>query len=660
MEKIYVAAIDFGTENSGVVFGGNSPDIINNHYTSCDEFGYAKMRTAMFVRKDLLSKIASCTDSDCKIMGVTTDCDSDENLIVGGETKTRGVSRAVDGVEPDEWVYFEYFKMPLYKGDTKIQGSNGESYSIEDVISLILRAFKLRTLKKMATWHDGMSLDEINARVKWGVTIPTIWEDSQKQIMKRAAKRALGLPEGEDVIALLEPEGAAFSFAEEGNQCNSAVGQSGCIGMQNGEKFIVIDCGGGTTDIVIEKVARRDNVTSYEEVTSAKGRASGGADIDKAFYELLAKKIASLDNGGTVFDPYEDYLLKFRKSKDTNGLGWHGIEAAWKKLKHSPSFLKRVSDEYLALPDSYWKWLERNHPSVKIPLDRLGSYKQIKFTNGELLSVVQPTVNEIVQKVDEVWSKESDLDYVFLAGGLSGLGLLREAVADLVGRRAAIKKARLVCESTDGKAAYLPGGSIMRGAAYLLYFERSIRRRPSRYYYVATHCPIDTTSSETIVKSIASSVLDSIYETYDDDTARSEAFDRLDFVNTFDSEMSKLKPDVLKDDEGTFVRLYLPICVPDLLASTHKHGFRPASKEQETIKVTIYSSHKYCVLWREGDPDIRDEGSVTISCKGIDSFNSEVDFNDCMKKDLEMIIFEGKSKHEIKRLKFSVDLKVGR
>ncbi len=144
------------------------------------------------------------------------------------------------------------------------------------------------------------------------------------------------------------------------------------------------------------------------------------------------------------------------------------------------------------------------------------------------------------------------------------------------------------------------------------------------------------------------------------DSSQSEALERLDFMNTIKCEMSRLEPDVLKDDEGTFVRLYLPICVPGLLASTYKSSFRPGSREQETIEYTIYSSHKYCVLWREGDPDIRDEGTVMISCKGIDSFDSEVDFNDCMKKDLEMIIFNGKSKQEIKRLKFSVDLTVGR
>ena len=68
----------------------------------------------------------------------------------------------------------------------------------------------------------------------WVVTLPAIWDDSAKEIMLEAAKRA-GLPVGSRFTVALEPEAAALYCRKKLNEVERQM-------FQTGAHFLVVDC----------------------------------------------------------------------------------------------------------------------------------------------------------------------------------------------------------------------------------------------------------------------------------------------------------------------------------------------------------------------------------------------------------------------------------
>ena len=188
MAKI-VAAIDFGTANSGVVWGVNGEGIIQSfQYVNRTRVnGYAKTRTSLLVKKSLMSRIAYAGD-DFSIYGVNDG--SDVDVYYGNDVPTVGRPNIIHAHDERNWVLFDYFKMKLHNNSSaepSIKGSDDVEYKLVHVIGLYLRCLKRATMKAIndnggsVAAHIGM--DDI----KWGVTIPTIWGDRAKKTMGDAA-----------------------------------------------------------------------------------------------------------------------------------------------------------------------------------------------------------------------------------------------------------------------------------------------------------------------------------------------------------------------------------------------------------------------------------------------------------------------------------------
>ena len=104
--------------------------------------------------------------------------------------------------------------------------------------------------------------------VQWVITVPAIWNDKAKQQMRVAARNA-GLPESvlpntslfpfflsfkrnfihqfdisKDLILALEPEAAALCCRQNKKE----------LKFTPGIKYMVVDCGGGTVDIVVHEI----------------------------------------------------------------------------------------------------------------------------------------------------------------------------------------------------------------------------------------------------------------------------------------------------------------------------------------------------------------------------------------------------------------------
>jgi hypothetical protein len=98
--------------------------------------------------------------------------------------------------------------------------------------------------------------------VRWCATVPAIWTERQKSIMRRALRLA-GLPDDDErVILALEPEAAAHEALLRGYKLNVDAGSDDGTAdslRAPGARFMVVDAGGGTVDLTAYQVRRQPN-----------------------------------------------------------------------------------------------------------------------------------------------------------------------------------------------------------------------------------------------------------------------------------------------------------------------------------------------------------------------------------------------------------------
>ncbi|CAO3643030.1 unnamed protein product [Cunninghamella echinulata] len=118
------------------------------------------------------------------------------------------------------------------------------------------------------------------------ITVPAIWSDQAKALMREACVKA-GIIHHRDPLDRLtlisEPEAAALYCERKCDISN----------LKHDDKFMIIDAGGGTVDLIIYQVHQPDasKTRTLKEVTSGYGGICGSSDIDKNLRKLLLDKI---------------------------------------------------------------------------------------------------------------------------------------------------------------------------------------------------------------------------------------------------------------------------------------------------------------------------------------------------------------------------------
>jgi molecular chaperone DnaK (HSP70) len=128
--------------------------------------------------------------------------------------------------------------------------------------------------------------------VKWCLTVPAIWTDYQKQLMREAAIAA-GMPDDDKRLQLvIEHEAAAYHARVSGVRTAHASGRRARL-MTRGSRFLVADCGGGTVDIT---AYRTDSRNRLEEIGRECGGKFGSEYVNQAFLSgVLAKRFGSCE-----------------------------------------------------------------------------------------------------------------------------------------------------------------------------------------------------------------------------------------------------------------------------------------------------------------------------------------------------------------------------
>jgi hypothetical protein len=110
--------------------------------------------------------------------------------------------------------------------------------------------------------------------IRWCLTVPAIWDDADRALMRKAAVRA-GLPDDENRLLLaIEPEAAALYCALRNTHVLGTADERELLSLGGrASRFMVVDCGGGTIDITAYKVGRApDGSARLSEI----GQPGGG------------------------------------------------------------------------------------------------------------------------------------------------------------------------------------------------------------------------------------------------------------------------------------------------------------------------------------------------------------------------------------------------
>ncbi|XP_052257141.1 heat shock 70 kDa protein 12A-like isoform X2 [Dreissena polymorpha] len=170
------------------------------------------------------------------------------------------------------WRLFEQFKMKLFTRNTsisknfEIKDNHGKTKLALDIFADALRYMAEHIKKEIHARVPGFDDD-----IHWVITVPAIWSTMSRTFMRVAAQKA-GI-QNERLSLALEPEAAAICC-----KCESS------LELQAGKRFMIVDIGGGTTDIAVCEV---NEGTSLKELHQPSGGDFGGINVDQKFIELF-------------------------------------------------------------------------------------------------------------------------------------------------------------------------------------------------------------------------------------------------------------------------------------------------------------------------------------------------------------------------------------
>ncbi|XP_070833609.1 heat shock 70 kDa protein 12A isoform X5 [Chaetodon trifascialis] len=351
----------------------------------------------------------------------------------------------LDPSESKQWLYLEKFKMKLHTTanlsiDTDLHAANGKRVKALDIFAYALAFFKEQALKELSD-QTGSEFD--NNDVRWVITVPAIWKMPAKQFMREAAyKSALVSRENpEQLIISLEPEAASIycrklrlhQMVDLGTQTTqngfSPTDNLGS-GMTQGDRYVVVDCGGGTVDLTVHQIRLPEG--HLKELYKASGGPYGSLGIDYEFEKLLCK----------IFG--QDFIDQFKIKRPA---AWVDLMIAFESRKRAAA-PDRTNPLNINLPFSFIDYYKKfrghsvEHALRKSNVDfvKWSSQGMLRMSPDAMNLLFKPTIDHIIQHLTELFEKPevSDIKFLFLVGGFAESPLLQQAVQNMLQGRSRI------------------------------------------------------------------------------------------------------------------------------------------------------------------------------------------------------------------------------
>ncbi|KAH0425591.1 hypothetical protein CcaCcLH18_10837 [Colletotrichum camelliae] len=416
-----IVGIDFGTTFSGVAFAfatnNEAKEDIITEWPGAGSYTKQKIPTVLYY------------DQYQKVVGWGPDIA--DALAPTGYPKP--------GVQKVEW-----FKLQLMlSGNTYIDPINlpplPPGKSEIDVAADYL--FKLRQAMRSAlqkTLGEVFNREERN--IRYYLTVPAIWNDAGKAATRAAAIQAGFLRDENDnrLTLVSEPEAAAIFCSK-----------TGLLNLKVHDAVLIVDCGGGTVDLIAYEV-EDENPFTVAECTAGSGDSCGSTALNRNFSNILRTKIRKMklpDGSKTAGRVYAKCIMDFenRIKADfrNNGQKWAvdvGIEAEFPEAG--------IEEGYMT------------------------------FTNEEILQCFEPVVNRILELVRNqiiaIQAQNRTLQNILVVGGFGASEYLFQQIKLHVPPQFQSK----VVRPMDSVAA------IVKGAVTAGITERVVTHRVARRHYL--------------------------------------------------------------------------------------------------------------------------------------------------------------------------------
>ncbi|KAI9336880.1 hypothetical protein BD770DRAFT_422631 [Pilaira anomala] len=283
-------------------------------------------------------------------------------------------------------------------------------------------------------------------QARFCLTVPAMWSDKSKQIMREAAIQA-GLINSTDhrdrLMLISEPEAAALYCEKTCDKFN----------MQHGDEFMICDAGGGTVDLIVFRVEMDSNGNrKFRESTKGIGKSCGSTFIDRNFRKHLRKKLKKVirrSPNGTIEIP--DAPLD------------HMMDIFVDNLK--PLF-DGTDDLYSDISMGF-DLVTKTEPSIGLDEGTM------TFTKEEMKKhVFDPVIREVVQLCKDLQKETKSLKAIFMVGGFGSSSYLYSQME----KEFAPEHIRIVQPDR-------PEMAVSRGAVYFGMYPTKIATRIPRTWY---------------------------------------------------------------------------------------------------------------------------------------------------------------------------------
>ena len=208
--------------------------------------------------------------------------------------------------------------------------------------------FKLRQAMRnqlQKTLGEVFNREERN--IRYFLTVPAIWNDAGKAATRAAAIQAGFLRDENDnrLTLITEPEAAAMFCSK-----------TGLLNLKIRDAVLIVDCGGGTVDLIAYEVEEETPFT-VAECTAGSGDSCGSTALNRNFSNILRAKIRKMklpEGSRTAGKVYAKCIMDFenRIKADfrNNGQKWAvdvGIEAEFPEAGIEEGYMTFTNEEIL-------------------------------------------------------------------------------------------------------------------------------------------------------------------------------------------------------------------------------------------------------------------------------------------------------------------------
>lgn len=596
MDYISAIAVDFGSTNSGCAricsFDEHGQLKYDTPHLMHSTGDYAKDNTWFYVEPSFYERIRdsyeTLRDEDFRILSPLFVNTANPNIIWGRKC----IKANADMLVEKGWLSFKFFKMLLRDGvdDATL------SFPLVTIIKVFMRVLKLECLSvESRRLGRPVSADEI----KWGVTIPSIWTDENKRVMNEVARDVFS----DHARVLSEPEGPLVA-----NLLHSSA--TGKVQFQDGRTSLVIDLGGGTTDICLMRESQQDDGTfKLEMVANTDGSAAGGNDMDNNFYRYMLRFISKgkTSDAGVAYDGLSDDELveELFAGFQSQVTDFMNFKESWFELKAQENLAEQSVCDF-TFTKAYRKWLANNGHQQVAEVVKEMLVEGCQFPSDSFREqVMKPTFDKICAKVAEIIDNNKAqvrFDNIILAGGMSLNHTLIQYVKRTIREHLGEEGESKVRESPG----LFAGSAIMTGACYLLINRGFIRRLALRNYYY---------DSRTV--NIVSSLVDE-YRELGVQVKSGE-------INNLINEEIESGFEMRTNDGSILLH---PICIKGQLVKTYNTPLY-TKVGQHVVNICFFSTDGEIVVFAdENNPKVRVEGTLEKDCREDATYILDVDFNE--------------------------------